>query len=341
MFESGSPMPESVHEEPVDGQRQIIDCHHHLWSEAAGHVLGPAYFYPDFLNDVGTRHNVTHTVFVECLTSYRADGPAALRPVGETEFAASQAVISEATRTRLAAIVGTADLTLGDGVEEVLLAHEAVSGERFRGVRDFVAFDPVVAPYSKGAPGVLADRAFRRGLARLGSLGYTFDVWVVHHQLPDLVAAARSVEETTFVLNHLGGPLNIAPYDDPAEVRAVWQRGLAAVAECPNVVVKIGGIGMDKMSGRGWRGRAAPPDSDEVVARWRDDIRWCVEVFGPQRCMFESNFPVDRAGIPYVTLWNAFQKIAASYSDDEQDALFAGTAARIYRIDRQALPLTD
>jgi L-fuconolactonase len=319
-------------EEPVDPVRQIVDAHHHLhgWENNS-------YLVDDLISDTRSGHNVTRTVCCETSASYREDGPVPLRPVGETEFFAAQARESDGRATRIAAIVAFADLTLGDGLDEVLEAHEIAGGGRFRGIRHptaWTASPEVPAGYKDPPPDLMGDEGFRRGVARLGERGYSFDAWVYHPQLPELAKLAGAVEGTTIVLNHLGVPLNVGPYADRDAVRTQWRGGMSQLAACPNATVKLGGIGMDTYLFRtGWSARARPPGSDEVVAWWGDDIRWCIDVFGPSRCMFESNYPVDRDAIGYTVIWNAFQKIAAAYSDTEQDDLFAGTAARVYRID--------
>ena len=319
-------------EEPLDPRRRIIDAHHHL------HESGDyKYLLADLVADARSAHNVTDTVFVEAMESYRQAGPEALRPVGETEFVAAQARKSDQGATRIAAIVAFADLRLGDAVEEVLDAHEVAGEGRFRGVRHSTAWDasPDVSPgYMNPGPGLMADEGFRRGLALLGAKGHSFDAWLYHPQLPQLADLARSVEGTTIVLNHLGVPLNVGPYHDRDAVRAVWRAGMSQLAVAPNAVVKLGGVGMDTYFFRtGWSSWERPPGSDDVVAWWGEDIRWCIDTFGPSRCMFESNYPVDRDAVGYTVLWNAFQKIAAAYSDEEQNQLFAGTAARVYRIE--------
>jgi predicted TIM-barrel fold metal-dependent hydrolase len=319
-------------EEPVDPRRRIVDAHHHLYEEADPLQHTPRYLVDDLLRDTGQRHNVTETVFVECRVGYRPDGPQELRPVGETEFAVAQAEASEGSATRVAAIVGFADLTLGDAVEEVLAAHEIAGQGRFRGIRHRVAADPGLLRPNAPPMGLLADGTFRRGLIRLGDHGYSFDAWLFHPQLPELADAAQAVPGTVFVVEHLGGPLNCGPYLNRDDVREVWQRGIGRLVACPNVVMKIGGIGMESLFGTDWSSRQQPPGSDEVVARWGADVRWCIDALGPSRCMFESNYPVDRRAVGYTVLWNAFQKMAAVYSDGEQDALFATTAGRVYRI---------
>lgn len=319
-------------EEPVDPRRRIIDAHHHLYEEPDPVQHTPRYLVDDLLRDTGRGHNVTETVFVECGVGYRQGGPQLLRPVGETEFAVAQAKASEGSLTRIAAIVGFADLTLGDAVEQVLEGHEIAGQGRFRGIRHRVATDPGLRRPHAPPMGLLADNSFRRGLGRLGDHGYSFDAWMFHPQLPELAEAARAIPGTLFVVEHLGGPLNCGPYVNRDDVREVWQRGIGQLAACPNVVMKIGGIGMESLFGTNWSSGERPPSSDEVVTRWGADVRWCIDALGPSRCMFESNYPVDRRAVGYTVLWNAFQKMAAVYSEDEQDALFASTAARVYRI---------
>jgi predicted TIM-barrel fold metal-dependent hydrolase len=218
-------------------------------------------------------------------------------------------------------------------VQGVLDAHAEAGQGLFRGVRQTTGFIPGTSDRS-GVPArnMLAEPAFLEGLRRLGQNGCSFDAFVFHSQLTELATLVRSVPGTSFILNHLGVPLNRAPQSNRAAVMAVWRAGLREVAACPNLFVKIGGIGMDSLFGMGWSSRPQPPGSDEVVAWWGDDIRFCLDTIGPSRCLFESNFPVDRRSLGYTTIWNAFQRIAADYSEDEQTALFSGTAQRAYRL---------
>lgn len=320
-------------EDPVDPERRIVDAHHHLWRQEEALVGGREYLVGDLLRDTRSGHNVTDTVVVERGARRLQDGPGDLRPVRDTEFAAAQAAASESSATRIAAIVAFADLTLGDALEEVLVAHEVAGRGWFRGVRQVTAADPGITLGRDVSPvGLMGEEGFRRGLARLGERGGSFDAMVFHPQLRELADAARAVEGTTFVVNHLGVPVHLGPYTDEDEIRSRWHEGMLKLASCSNVMVKLGGIGMDTLFGTGWSTRERPPRSDEVVGRWGDDIRWCIDTFGPSRCMFESNFPVDRQALSYTVIWNAFQKTAECYSNEEQDALFSGTARRVYRI---------
>jgi len=319
-------------EEPVDPDRPIVDAHHHLWDRAAG-----TYLAAELHADTARSHNVTHTVFVECSSAYDTTGPTELRPVGETRFVAAEAArFADLGTTRLGAIVSFADMRLGAAVEEVLAAHEAAGGGLFRGVRhgtNWSCSPEVKNGHHDPTGGLLADAEFRLGVTTLGRLGYTFDAWLYFDQLDELANLARAVPGCTFVVNHFGGPLGIGPHArDRAAVESRWDEGMTSLATCKNVVAKLGGIGMDHYYGMGWSDLAAPPTSDVVAAYWSFTVHRTIDLFGPDRCMFESNYPVDRQTLPYPVLWNAFQKLAHRYDSREQDALFRATATRVYRI---------
>ena len=322
-------------EEVIDPEVELCDPHHHLWAEPT--MRYPRYDLEDLHADTGAGHRVTSTVFVECMAAYRTDGPEALRPVGETAFVAGRADRSDRSDgARIAAIVGFADLTLGAAVDEVLAAHVEAAGGRFRGIRHAAGWDasPDVPNSHTDPPADLYDLAsFRAGMRTLAARGLSFDAWQYHPTLPRLVALARAVPEATIVVNHLGAPLGIGPYAGRrSEVLASWWSSMAELAACPNVVLKLGGIGMPRY-GAGWERLERPPTSDDLVDLWGDEIRRCIDAFGPDRCMFESNYPVDGESVGYVVLWNAFKRIAASYDRSERDALLRGTAVRTYRIE--------
>jgi predicted TIM-barrel fold metal-dependent hydrolase len=321
-----------VIEEPLEPELPICDPHHHLWLDN-GHTGWP-YTLSDLHADTGSGHNVVRTVFLECGAEYRKDGPPELRPVGETEFVAAAA--EESTRTggaEIAAIMGSADLRLGDAVEDVLAAHEAAGRGRFRGVRFTTAYDDYPAlRMGNLPPDIMEDETYRQGVRKVGALGYTYDAFCFHPQMPQLVEVARACPDVTIVANHLLGPLGVGPYKDRrSEILAEWRTNMAAVAACENVVLKVGGIGMP-MFGIRWDRRDVPPTSEELAEPWRDELRFCIDAFGPDRCMFESNFPVDKRGASYVVLWNAFKRIAADYTPEEKRDLFHDSAARAYRI---------
>lgn len=316
----------------------IIDPHHHLWDNASG-----VYLMPELLADVGTGHNIISTVFMECRAMYRADGDPDLASIGEVEFVNGIAAMSASgaygpTRT-CEGIVGHANLTRGARAKGILEALMQVSGGRFRGVRYSSVWHP--DPSARGsavtAPeGLLADKGFREGFACLAPLGLTFDAWVYHKQLGELAALARKFPETTIVTNHVGGAIGIGPYAGKRdEVMADWRRGIAELAACPNVVMKVGGLGM-RLFGFTFQDESTPPSSEQLAPAWRPYVEGCIEAFGPSRCMFESNFPVDKGSCSYGVLWNAFKRISTGYSADERAALFRGTAARVYGLRSEA-----
>ncbi|MBI1260896.1 MAG: amidohydrolase family protein [Rhizobiales bacterium] len=322
-------------EDIIDPDRPIIDPHHHLWD-----FPGSRYMLDEVLADTGDGHNIRATVFVECTSMYRADGPEHLRPVGETEFIngiAAQSASGQYGETRIAAaIVGFADLALGDSVAETLESHVAHAPERFRGIRHASAYDDhpdIENAHTHPPKGLTDSAAFREGFARLAPMGLTFDAWLYHPQVPELTALARAFPDTTIIFDHFGGPLGVGPYKGKrAEIFEAWKPQVAELATCPNVVAKLGGINMT-VNGFGWHKLETPPSSDDLVAATRDWYLHMIDIFGPSRCMFESNFPMDKVSGSYATHWNAFKKMAAPFSEAEKTDLFHDTAKRVYRLD--------
>jgi predicted TIM-barrel fold metal-dependent hydrolase len=327
-------------EEVIEPGLPIIDPHHHLW-----HRNGHRYLIDELLADTGqadvhgARHNVRATVFVECASMYRAVGVPALRPVGETEFVNGIAAMSASGGygdTRVAAgIVGFADLCLGGAVREVLEAHIGAAGGRFRGIRHAAGWhvsEQIRNSHSDPIEHLLLDANFREGFAQLAPLGLSFDAWLFHPQLPELTDLARAFPDTTIVLDHFGGPLGIGPYAGQADsVYADWRRDIDVLAKCPNVVAKLGGIHMP-VNGFGWHKREPLPTSQQLAEATARYHLHTIERFGPERCMFESNFPVDKVSCSYLVLWNSFKRVAAGFSASEKAALFHDTAARVYRL---------
>ena len=320
-------------EAAIEPELPIIDPHHHLWERP-----GNTYMLQDLLEDT-SEHNVRQTVFVECTSMYRADGPEELRVIGETEFVQGVAAMSASGgygETRVATgIVGSANLRLGDAVIPVLEAHMAASPQRFRGIRHRAAWaDLSVTPNRSpnALEHVLLDPDFRKGFAHLRTHGLSFEGWLYHTHIADLTDLARTFPDTIIILNHLGGPIRIGSYAGRRnEVFAAWKPAIAELSRCPNVVAKVGGIQM-VVNGYGWHERATPPTSDELVAANRDWYDYIIEQFGPERCMFESNFPVDKLSCSYTVLWNQFKKLTQGYSVDERAAMFHDTAKRVYRL---------
>ena len=341
--------------EPIlDPDLPIVDPHHHLWVWPAALLAAPEgshgfekiirgaprYLLDELLADVTSGHRVRATVFLECGAMYRAAGPEPLRCVGETEFVNGVAAMTASGLygdiRACAGIVGHADLRRGAAVEEVLRAHIAAAPGRFRGIRQSASWDEdpgVLGPLSGRMPaGLYRDAKFREGFAVLGRLGLSFDAWLLEPQLPELIDLARAFPDTTIVLDHVGTPLGIGAYAGKREARfGPWRESIRTLAECPNVVVKLGGLAMPFAGFATFN--ASPRASSETLARdWKPYIDACIEAFGADRCMFESNFPVDRLTCSYATLWNAFKRLAAGCSGDEKAALFGDTATRVYRL---------
>jgi L-fuconolactonase len=312
----------------------IIDTHQHLWD----HPRRDRYLLDELLADLDCGHNIVATVFEECHSMYRADGPKHMRVVGETEFVAGVAAMSRSGNyggAKIAVgIVGAADLTLGDAVEEVLAAQIAAGGGRFRGVRHSAAWDadPIIGNGAK-APGTYARADFGHGLDVLARMGLVLDAWCFHTQLDDVTALADAHPDAPIVLCHCGGPLGYGPYaGKPDEVRADWLARITELAKRPNVVVKLGGM-MMRLAAYDYGTAPRPPTSAELAALWRPYIEPCLTLFGPDRCMVESNFPVEKMGIGYGPLWNTFKRITAGASDAEKAAIYSETAKRVYRLE--------
>jgi predicted TIM-barrel fold metal-dependent hydrolase len=318
------------HEEILEPALPIVDAHHHLWDRS-----GDPYLLNDLLQDTGSGHNVVATVFTQCGWAYRTGGAEELRPVGETESAVSAACEAEKRRegTRVcAAIVGTTDFRLAEKVDTVLEAHISAGAGRFRGIRQVTARHAAFLATILTPPpfGLMSDKLFRIGVSRLQQFGLSLDAWLYHTQIEELRDLARAFPAVPMILNHFGGPLGIGPYENNREqVFGEWSSRIRDLATCPNVLVKLGGLGMI-VHGFDFRTRTSPPSSLELSKAWRPYFETCIESFGADRCMFESNFPVDKAQCSYAVLWNAFKRIASGASAGEKAALFHGTAERIY-----------
>ena len=320
-------------EDPIDPVIPICDPHHHFWDRP-----NDRYLLEDLLQDTGGGHHIAQTVFVQCGSMYRKDGPVEMQPVGETEFVqgiALQSASGQQEMTKVAAaIVGFADLRLGASVIPVLEAHMAASADRFRGIRHISAWDPSpnMRRYEVAPKGLLLSPTFREGFACLRKFSLSFDAWVYFPQLEELADLAGAFPDVTIILNHVGGLLGIGAHTGKWEALfQAWKHGIANLATFPNVFVKLGGLGMPAC-GFGWHERAKPPNSGELAEAMAPYYLFCVEQFGVDRCMFESNFPVDKVSYSYTVLWNAFKRIAEDLSGEERAALFQGTASRVYRL---------
>ncbi|WP_394763923.1 amidohydrolase family protein, partial [Phenylobacterium sp.] len=234
-----------------------------------------------------------------------------------------------------AGIVGKADLLLGEAVKPVLEAHIQAGGGRFRGIRNSASFeaDPdVLGPLNRVEAGLYLSDSFRKGFAQLAPLGLTFDAWLLEPQLPDVIDLARAFPDQTIILDHVGTPLGRASYAGRLNERfPIWRDNIRELAKSPNVVVKLGGLAMAFCNFPSFLAEPRAP-SEQLAREWAPYIEACIEAFGPERCMFESNFPVDMGACTYPVLWNAFKRIAQGYSQGEKTALFSGTATKVYRL---------
>ena len=325
---------EVIREEILEPERPIVDPHHHLWDRP-----GQRYMFEEFLEDIRSGHNIQSTVFIQCRSMYRASGAVEMRPVGEVEFVngiAAQSASGQYGPTEVCAgIVAFADLTLGSRVRSVMEAALVAAPDRLRGIRIMSAS----SPYKEISPGfgkvpeqLLMSKQFRQGFVELSKMVLSYDVWAFHPQLDEVVDLARSFPDTSIIVNHAGGPLGIGPYrDQQQQVFSDWSLSIRRLSKLPNVSIKLGGLGMH-IRGLDFHARALPPTSAELAEAWRPFIETCIEAFGASRCMFESNFCVDKGTASYATLWNAFKRISRGYSVSEKEQLFSETARRVYRL---------
>jgi predicted TIM-barrel fold metal-dependent hydrolase len=320
-------------EEILEPELPIVDPHHHLWNHASN-----VYLFPELLADLASGHNVQATVFEECGSMYRVDGPEEFRSLGETEFVTGVAAMSASggfgPARACAAMVGNVNLLLGSRVEPIFEAHLAASGGRFHGIRFSTAWDADERVHNTVPRAhMLAVARFREGFQCLARLGLTFDAWVYHPQLNDVADLAAAFPQTQIVLNHFGSPILGGPNAGRGrEVFAEWRAGMAALARHDNVSVKLGALPVRRPKNADPQAANLPLSSEEIAAAWRPFVEVCIEQFGAQRCMFESNFPVQKRWCSYAVLWNACKRLAAGASTGEKAALFGGTAARAYRL---------
>ena len=326
-------------EDVLEPDLPIIDAHHHLFDRP-----GNRYLAADYAADLNSGHNIIASVLVQARGFYRASGPELLYPVAETDHAAQVARQAERDGgpAMCAAIVVYADLTLGAAVRPLLEAHVAAGQGRFRGIRHILAWDAdagLLNPAYPTTEDMMASAGFTTGFAELGRMGLSFDAWLYFHQIPRLAALARRFPQVPIVLNHCGGILGAGGYDRD-QTLATWHSAITDLATCPNVMVKVGGLGM-ALSGFGFDRGDKPPSSVALAQAWAKWMDTCIAAFGPNRVMFESNFPVDKASTSFRTLWNAFKRLTAGYSADERHAMLCGTAARFYQITTNSTARTN
>ena len=326
-------------EETLEPDLPICDPHHHLWEFKTEHTQ-PRYLLDEILEDLYAGHNVVSTVFIECGAMFKTDGPEAMRPIGETEFVRGIAAMSASglygDASVAKGIIGTTDLKIGDIAADVLDAQIEAGGGRFKGIRLGMAWDKhdEIGNHRTNPPGdmVLRDD-FRTGFKHLGPRNLSYEAWCYHPQIPDVTSLARAFPDTVIILDHFGGPIGIGPYAGKAdEVYAEWKRSIDDLAACQNVRAKLGGINMD-VNGFGWHEKLKPPTSQELLDATRPYYEYTIEKFGPDRCMFESNFPVDKLSCSYNVLYNSFKLLTAGFSADEKAKLYHDTAVKTYKLD--------
>ncbi len=323
-------------EEALEPELAIIDPHHHLADTNWG-----GYLADDLLADLGSGHRIESTVFIQVGFAYRNMGPEALRPIGETERVVQiarqvdAAQSHAASNTRICAgIVGFADLSLGAQVEEVLATHVQAGDGLFRGIRCHAAAHKDFQYGVMHSPPlhVYMQPSFREGFAQLAKFGMTFDSWAYHSQLDELTDLAKAFPDTPIVIDHIGVPLGVGPYAGHRDsVFAEWKSLLKKAAELPNMFIKLGGLGMS-VFGFPFHERLTPPNSRELAQAWGPYILTCIDIFGTKRCMFESNFPVDKGTCSYAVLWNAFKRITQDMSPTEKQQLYRNTAKSFYKL---------
>lgn len=327
-------------EEALDPAIPVVDAHHHLYDRP-----GVRYLLDQFLQDLRGGHDVRATIYLQARAMLRADASPHLQPLGETEFANGIAAMSASglygTTRVCAGIVGFADMTLGDAIRPVLERHIALAGGppadggRFRGVRQSLTWDADTSLLNPAYPTtaeMMDQPAFRAGFAHLAPLGLSFDAWAFFHQLPKVAALARAFPETPFVLNHCGGVIGIRAYEGKREeVFAQWKRGILDLARCPNVMVKLSGLGM-RLGGFRFEDKAQAPSSTELAEAWRPWIETCIEAFGAARCMYGSNFPVDKGSHGHAIGLNALKRLLAGASAGDKADILWRSARSFYRL---------
>ncbi|WP_408585190.1 amidohydrolase family protein [Paraburkholderia tropica] len=318
-------------EAALEPDMPIIDAHHHFYERP-----GWIYMLDQYLEDARSGHNVIASVYMQALTRYRKNGPEFMRPVGEIDYVTTVTASLQKAKPKVASgMVGHVDLRRGAEVREVLEAELKAGDGRFRGVRHLVTWDAdttLANPLTAAPRGLLLDRSYREGVAQLAPLGLSYDAWLFFPQLPELLDLAKAFPNTPIIINHCGGVLRIASYQDRRkEVFETWSRSMRELSQLPNVYVKVGGLGM-RINGFDFEKEARPPSSVELAETWKPWMESCIEMFGADRCMFESNFPVDKGSYPYSNGWNAFKRLTANASPTEREFLFRGTVNKVYRL---------
>lgn len=325
----------AMHSEPIiSPEQEIIDSHHHLWDRSYSR-----YLFDELLTDFNSGHRIIGSIYVQCKSMYRKDGDPAFNSVGEVEFvngiAAQFASGQYGQHLGCQGIVGFADLQLGDNVEPILERLIQAGGGRLKGIRNTTAWhaDPEVVSNPNPPPaGLLQTTQFLDGCKKLSQKNLVLDIWAYHTQLSEVYVLALQCPDLTIVLDHVGGPLGVG-HDATSNERGFtyWHEQMKKIAKCQNVKLKIGGFGM-KIIGHPFYREPLPPTSLDLANAWRKYVDAVIELFGPRRCMFESNFPVDKGMFSYQVLWNAFKRLSFRYSEVERNFLFRDCARETYRL---------
>ena len=331
---------DGIQENIIDPNREIIDPHHHLWhgpKDPAGIKESYRYLLQDLWKDTSSGHNIKKTVFIDCGLEYYSEGHEQFKPVGETEFVVeiAQQAQEDSSQAQIAGIIGHANMMLGSSVKEVLELHVEKGAGLFRGIRHAGGWDEddrVKNAHSHPTPHIYLEDKFQEGLQELASLGMVFDTWHYHNQIKDLTKLAKNLPELVIVHDHFGGPLGIGPYKGKREeIFEQWQEDINELSQCKNVYSKLGGLAMP-VNGWSWHKNEVPATSEEIISEQERYYLHTLDCFGSERCMFESNFPVDKQSVSYHVIWNAYKKMVKGYSETEKSNLFYGTADRVYKL---------
>ena len=331
---------DQISEEIIDQDIEIVDPHHHLWPgppRTEGAKAENRYLLEDLWKDTESGHKISKTVFVECGQGYYESGPDAMKPVGETKFVyevAEEAKLDK-SKAQIEGIVGHADMMIGSSAREVLEAHVEEGKGRFKGIRHGASWDEseeIRNSHSIPIRHIYLDSKFQQGIEQLDALNLTLDAWNYHKQIKELTELAKCFPNLKIVQNHFGGPLGIGPYKNKREeVFSEWKDSISELAERENVYMKLGGLAMP-INGWGWHKRERPATSEELVEKHGKYYLHAINSFGVKRCMFESNFPVDKRSISYPVLWNGFKRVVRDYSLEEKEFLFSKTATEFYSL---------
>ena len=325
-------------EDPISPNIPIIDPHHHLWDVGFGR-----YYIEELLEDINSSgHNILSTVYIMSSSNtkiYSKDGLEEFKPLTEIEFATSEgkrADLIPNNKVKVnASIVGSVDLTYGNKLQPVLEKAVNISEGRLKGIRMLLAShtDPRISSGAvKSDLGLMLHPNFIEGAKCIQNANLSLDFWIYHTQLNEMEKIARSLPDLTIILNHIGGPIHLGEYEGKqAATHREWRSAMMRLSRIPNINVKLGGLGM-AVNGAKFHNNKFPPNSVQLSDVWKPWIYETIDMFGFDRCMFESNFPVDKGSCSYGALWNAFKILAKDMSDDEINKLFSKNAAKIYKI---------